>query len=78
MRIYRNLFTIFGNFRQFKETLAETGLLRYGMITHILFSATGLLTVYLLLPTFFIPVTIGVLSHIITDLPNVKKIKTIK
>lgn len=70
LRRYRNIFNIFREFRSFKDTIASTGVMRTGLVTHF-FIATLLVTMSaLLMRQYLFPVVLAVLSHIITDLPN--------
>lgn len=65
---------IFRNFNGFMDILAITGVLRTALATHIIFSSVIILVFYLGANQFFIPVTIGVISHLLSDIPNLKRV----
>ena len=70
---FRNPLTIHRRFKEFMDTITETGLLKLGIKTHLVFSTLVILLFYFLCRTYFIPVTIGVVSHLISDIPNLRR-----
>lgn len=75
LRPYRNLFAIFRDFRGFKDVMTETGTLAYGLLVHLMFMPVIAAFFYFLWKDFFIPALVGIGSHLITDLPNLKLLK---
>jgi len=71
LRQFRSLFAIYRHFGLFMDTIAETGVLRTAMITHISLAVMLLLACALLSPHYLVPVALAVLSHIASDIPNV-------
>ncbi|TBR17946.1 hypothetical protein EPO66_01800 [bacterium] len=76
LRQFRNPVKIFAKFRLFMDTISETGVLRLGMKTHFIVSFLIILLSYFFLKPYFIPVIIGVVSHIISDIPHLKTCKS--
>jgi uncharacterized membrane protein YagU involved in acid resistance len=74
LKPYRNLLAIFRYFRQFKDTLTETGVLKEGLISHIVFSSVIVILFYLFGKSYIIPVALAVASHIVCDLPNLARL----
>jgi len=71
---FRNPVHIHKHYKKFMDTLAETGLLATAMKTHILISAAVVAVAYSFHKPYFIPATLGVLSHLITDTPHLRKL----
>ena len=74
LRPFRNIWEIFRKFKLFKDTITETGVLRTGMKTHLLFSILVVLLFYFYLNNYFLPAALGVISHIISDIPNLRRL----
>jgi hypothetical protein len=54
--------------------MGETGTLKTILITHMIFSLIIVLLFYLFLESYIIPVTFGILTHLLTDIKYIKKI----
>jgi hypothetical protein len=67
---FRTIVNIFKDFKGFKDVMAETGVLKEGMISHLVLSSVLIALFYFFSRSYFIPAAIGVISHLITDLPN--------
>jgi len=65
---------IFRKFDLFMDTIYETGVLAIAMKTHLIFSAIITILFYLSWSSYFIPVMLGVGSHLISDIPNIRRI----
>lgn len=74
LRLFRNPLEIYRRFNLFMDTITDTGVLRSGMRTHLISSAAIILLCQFLAPAYIIPVSIAVLSHIISDIPNLKRL----
>lgn len=74
LKRFRNLLNIFRDFNGFKNTMAETGVLKTGMISHLLLSAGLIVLFYLFSGDYFIPAVLGIATHMITDLPNYRRL----
>ncbi len=74
LRRFRNMLNIFRDFNGFKDVMAETGVLKTGMISHLLLSAVLVVFFYLFSGDYFIPAVLGVATHLITDLPNYRRL----
>lgn len=75
LKPYRNPMEIYRSFNVFMDTIFATGVDKIGLITHLVFPTFIILIFYFLFAGYFIPVIIGVVSHIISDLPNFKRLK---
>ncbi len=65
---------VFRKFDLFMDTIYETGVLAIAMKTHFIFSAIITILFYLSWRSYFIPVALGVGSHLISDIPNIRRI----
>jgi hypothetical protein len=74
LRRFRNIVNIFRDFNGFKDVMAETGVLKTGMISHIILSAVLVVFFYLFSGDFFIPALLGITTHLITDVPNYRRL----
>ncbi|HMK48594.1 MAG TPA: hypothetical protein VK435_00955 [Thermodesulfovibrionales bacterium] len=74
LKRFRNPLEIYRSFRLFMETIDETGVLRTGMMTHYVLSFLILVLCYFHLAGYFIPVALGVVTHLLSDMPKLKKI----
>jgi hypothetical protein len=72
LRQFRNPLQIQRKFKLFMETIGETGVLRAAMKTHFVLSAAFILTAYYFFHPFFLPVSLGVLSHLACDTPHLR------
>lgn len=64
---------IFRKFDQFMAAALETGILKKALITHLLSSAAIVLIFYFYGMSLFIPVSLGVISHLASDIPNYRR-----
>ncbi|MCL7475441.1 MAG: hypothetical protein M8352_05295 [ANME-2 cluster archaeon] len=74
LKPFMNPLEIYRNFELFMDTITETGVLMTGLKTHLIFSTLVILVFYLVLNVYFIPVALGVASHILCDIPNVRRL----
>lgn len=74
LKQFRNPLNIFNNFKHFMNIIDEEGILKNAMITHFIFSIFFILLFYFFINNFFVPVSIGIITHIISDIPNIKRI----
>jgi len=65
------------DFRGFIEALREHGLLRLAGVTHLGISTMIVVVTWLLLPSLLVPVLIGVVTHLATDIQYLQAPKTI-
>ena len=70
LKPFRNPIEIYRKYKLFMDTITETGVLKIGLKTHFIFSALIVLLIYLFANPYFIPAVIGVVSHVISDIPN--------
>ncbi len=70
---FRNPIEIYRNFESFMNTIFKTGLWKIGLVTHLALSVLIVILFYLFSNTYFIPAVLGVISHIITDMPNLQR-----
>lgn len=74
LKPFRNMWEINRNFSLFMDTTYETGILKIAMQTHLLLSALFILVVYLFSNAYFVPVALGVVLHLVSDIPNYKMV----
>lgn len=74
LKIFRNPVEIHRKFKLFMDTIAKTGVLKTGLKIHLLSSILILLICYLFLNSYLLPVTLGVVSHLISDIPNFRRV----
>ncbi len=74
LRPFRNVVNIFRDFKGLKDVLAETGVLKVGITSHFIVSAFLVLFFYFYANTYFVPAVLAIISHMISDLPNYRKI----
>jgi hypothetical protein len=72
---FRNPINIFTRYGLFMETIEKTGVLKIAMATHLLMSGAILLLTGIYVKGLFVPAVIGVVSHILSDIPNIRKLK---
>lgn len=73
LRIFRNPLNIYRKFDSFMETILKTGVLKIGMATHLILGAFIFFLTYRFLNSYSIPVLLGILSHILSDMPHLLK-----
>ncbi len=71
---FRNPIEIYRNFESFMNTIFKTGLWKIGLVTHLALSVLIVILFYLFSNTYFIPVALGVVSHLISDIPNLRRL----
>ncbi len=71
LRPFRRPRTIFRQFGKFMGVVTETGVLGTAMKTHWLIAIIIATAFYFGYISLYIPVLIGLLSHLATDLPNI-------
>jgi len=74
LKPFRNPFEIYRKFKLFMDTITETGVLKIGLKIHLFSSTLIILICYLFLNSYLIPVTLGVVSHLISDIPNLRRL----
>ena len=74
LKPFRNPFEIYRKFKLFMDTITETGVLKIGLKIHLFSSTLIVLICYLFLNSYLIPVTLGVVSHLISDIPNLRRL----
>lgn len=74
LKPFRNPIEIYRNFRSFMNVVFKTGLWKIGLITHLILCILLVLLSHLFLNAYFIPATLGVISHIISDIPNLRRL----
>jgi len=75
LRLFRNPIEIFRRFPLFMDTITETGVLRTGMKTHFVMAAIIPLLFLLFAKNYIVPVSVAVLSHILSDIPNMRRLQ---
>ena len=75
LRVFRNPIEIFRRFAHFMDVIVETGVLRIGLKTHLVMSAFIMAACVLAAPAYIVPVAIGVLSHILSDLQYIRRLR---
>jgi hypothetical protein len=73
LRQFRNPLQMQRKFKLFMETIADTGVLKAAMKTHFVISAAVILLAWYFFNPYFLPVALGVISHLISDLPHLFK-----
>ena len=74
LKKYVNPFEIYRNFGLFMNLIFETGLWRAALITHLIFSAVIIFVSYFYFNAYFVPAALAVATHLISDLPNFRRI----
>ena len=74
LKPFRNPIEIFRKFNQFMDAITETGVLKTGLKIHLISSILLILISYFFMDNYFIPVTLGVVSHLISDIPNLQRL----
>ena len=73
LKKFRNPAEIFTRFEPFMKAFFETGVLKTAMITHLAISAFILAVTFVFFRGVIIPVSIGVLTHLLSDIHNFRK-----
>lgn len=73
LREFRRPSNIFRRFERFMDALYETGVLKTAMATHAVLSIALIVSFYIYGSDLFIPATLGVLTHLAPDIPNMKR-----
>jgi hypothetical protein len=71
---FRSFINIYRQFDLFMETISQTGILQKAMATHLIISALVCFLAWFFTRAFFYPVLIAVLTHILSDIPNILKV----
>jgi len=69
LKQFKNPVNIFRRYELFMKTIAETGVLKIALKTHFIISAVMLALSILFFKSLIVPVTIGVATHILSDIP---------
>lgn len=72
LKPFRSLIRIHQEFNSFMTTAKKTGVLKTAMKSHFIILFIVLFFFYFYKSSYFLPVIIGMLSHILTDIPNIK------
>ncbi len=72
LRQFRDPLQIQRQFKLFMDTIAETGVLKAAMKTHFALAAVFILAAYYFFNPYFIPLTLGVVSHLVCDVPHLR------
>ncbi len=71
-RRFYNPIRIFTEFKLFMQTLTDTGVIKLAMISHIaIFLALPFLA-YRFWPAYLLPISIAVVTHFLSDIPNIR------
>ena len=74
MRPFRNPLEIYRKFKLFMNTITDTGVQKTALKTHLVFSVIILSFFYLFTNAYFVPVVLGIASHLLSDIPNVRRL----
>lgn len=74
LRRYRNIINIFRDFRAFKDDLADTGVMKWGLLSHFTGAVLIVAVTTLFLKPWLFPVSIAVVTHLLSDLPNFRRL----
>ena len=75
MRLFYNPIKIFTQFKLFMDTFTDTGLLKIAMISHMIIFFVLPVLAYIFLPAYFLPVIVASVTHFLSDLPNMCRLK---
>ena len=73
LRPFVNPLEIYRKFCTFMDAITETGVLRTAMKSHLVSSALSILASHIFFKEYSIPVTLGAISHLISDIPNMQR-----
>ncbi len=74
LKPFRNPLKILKEYKNFMQIITETGVLKVGLKTHFILPAFVALLFYFLFPAYFIPAAVGIVTHIISDIPNLQRL----
>lgn len=75
LRLFYNPLNLFTQFKLFMKTLTETGVLRLAMASHMTIFVLLLVCGYFFLPAYFLPTAIAVVTHFLSDIPNMGRMR---
>jgi|Deesub1362A_J573_1020465.scaffolds.fasta_scaffold06055_4 uncharacterized membrane protein YagU involved in acid resistance len=75
LKPFTNPVELYKNYERFLDVIGEREILRTAFKTHFLISILFILLFYLFSPRYFIPVAIGVVTHVLSDLPSLQKFR---
>jgi hypothetical protein len=70
---FQNIKEIANDFNSFITTMRETGILKTILVTHVIFSVIIFLLFYLVLESLIMPVILGIMTHLFSDIKYIKK-----
>ncbi len=73
LREFKNPLKIYSLYDNFIRTIWKTGVLKNAMVTHLLFASLIVLVADMFFRPFVVPVAVGAVTHILSDLPLMKK-----
>jgi hypothetical protein len=71
-RRFYNPIRIFTEFKLFMRTLTDTGVIRSAMASHITIFLVLPFVAYHFWPAYFLPISIAVVTHFLSDIPNIR------
>ena len=74
LRPFRNPAELYKNYGLFMDRITESGILSLGIKTHLIISILIILIFYAI-PEFFVPVFIAVVTHILSDVPSIQRLR---
>ncbi len=74
LKPFRNPVEVYRKFKLYMDTITETGVLKTGLKTHLLSSTLIILIGYLFLNSYLLPIILGVVAHLISDIPNLQRL----
>lgn len=74
LKPFKNPIEMYRKFETFMDVMTKTGVLRTVVKTHIISSVLVIVAFYLFFNAYLIPVVLGVLSHLISDIPSLRKV----
>ena len=75
LKKYKKPKNVFKDLRGLINALFKTGLIKTTIVSHLIISTLFILLSYLYWNNFFIPISIGVISHLLSDIPNIRFFK---
>lgn len=73
LKPFRNPVEIYRKYKLYMDTITETGVLKAGLKTH-LFSSLFIILIGCFLTSYLIPIILGVVAHLISDIPNLQRL----
>ena len=77
LRPYCNPFRIYSDFAGFMTAMAETGTLNTVFTFNLISGAIAPIIVYLVWPALAVPVVLGILTHLLSDVPRLRKAQSL-